>query len=481
MPPLEKLPVVPLPEKLDIGPCEFMKEWTTQMYHIIKSQLFWRKRDFHLEDINNEAKRWVRNGCQIEPPNVVILEAGEAPRSFKEVHDAVDMYLKDFSAENQTLDIACDEAIFRRLKNYSNDNQPVNAILGQWHTNKDMCAALVKIFSGYGLFNLAASVGTRFLDKFEKVVEYQATFRTLELVWAAVGIAIRRYLKTQEMTEDDIWNTQNNVLKVWHLFFCWGGWLKLHKFGIRMGDFDLQIAALKAFAPLFPVAGKSNYAESVTRFLATVESNKDLQQKLRIAGSINLTEKEHYLGYDEALERFGVLFIKQFLVGHATDKENLMNNIRSAQTIHERLIAALKEFLGDLTAARGTRAVDMHKDAIWKTADLLTEAFESDKPEEHKLFRLTTQLTPEGYELLFKCYLTGIQRIQKIYRQDIRKTEVRDTTGRREKSIKPMKAPTYSQLRKEQLFESEQDSGSEMEIDLPEVVAHQLQEAENSQ
>jgi hypothetical protein len=63
------------------------------------------------------------------------------------------------------LDNACDEAIFRKLKNYSNDNQTVNAILGQWHTSKDMCAVLIAIFSGYGLSCLAPSLGTRFLDK----------------------------------------------------------------------------------------------------------------------------------------------------------------------------------------------------------------------------------------------------------------------------------------------------------------------------
>src|SRR5215204_5694677 len=124
-----------------------------------------------------------------------------------------------------------------------------------------------------------------------------------------------------------------------------------------MGDFDLQIDSLKAFAPLFPVPGKFRYAESVTRFLATVQTNPDLQQKLHIVASVNLMAKDHYLGYDEALERFGVMFIKQTLVRRATDKENLMNNIRSAQTIHERLTTALNEFLDDPSAARGTRAV----------------------------------------------------------------------------------------------------------------------------
>ena len=140
-------------------------------------------------------------------------------------------------------------------------------------------------------------------------------------MWAAVGIAIHQYLTLRGKKESlaDIQNIDNNVLKVWYLFFRWGGWLKLHNLGIRMGNFELQMDCLCAFAPLFPSAGKFNYAQSAARFIATVHHNPELQQKMQAAASINITEDEHYLGYDEALERFGVLFIKQSLVGHSTD------------------------------------------------------------------------------------------------------------------------------------------------------------------
>jgi len=45
-----------------------------------------------------------------------------------------------------------------------------------------MCSALITIFSGYGIFNLAANLGVRYLDKLEKVVDYSATCRVLELI-----------------------------------------------------------------------------------------------------------------------------------------------------------------------------------------------------------------------------------------------------------------------------------------------------------
>jgi len=62
--------------------------------------------------------------------------------------------------------------------------------LDQWHTSKDMCNTLITIFSEYGIFNLTANLGICFLDKLEKVVNYQATCHVLELIWIAVEIAI---------------------------------------------------------------------------------------------------------------------------------------------------------------------------------------------------------------------------------------------------------------------------------------------------
>jgi len=63
-------------------------------------------------------------------------------------------------------------------------------MLGQWHTSKEMCQTLITIFSEYGIFQLAARLGVLFLDKLEKVTDYAATCRVLELIWVAVGCAL---------------------------------------------------------------------------------------------------------------------------------------------------------------------------------------------------------------------------------------------------------------------------------------------------
>jgi len=50
--------------------------------------------------------------------------------------------------------------------------------------------------------------------------------------------------------------------------------------GIKKGNYDMQFKNLSAFAPLFPVAGKSNYARSITYFLSLINDDSSLQKLL---------------------------------------------------------------------------------------------------------------------------------------------------------------------------------------------------------
>ncbi|CAG8493021.1 16986_t:CDS:2 [Dentiscutata heterogama] len=195
------------------------------------------------------------------------------------------MYIKDLELNQEdSLDIACDEAIFCRLKDYSNDQLKLNPIL-------------------------ASKLGTKFLNKLQDVADYQATFCVLELVWSAVAIVIHIYMYKYGITLTDIENRNNNVLK-----------------------------SLKAFAPLFPAIEKNRYAESISRFLMTVEKNLALKAKLQVVGSINLIADEYFLAIDEALEYFGVKFIKQNITGCLTDPNNLKLVIKAVQDEKDRLM-----------------------------------------------------------------------------------------------------------------------------------------------
>ncbi|CAB5208870.1 unnamed protein product [Rhizophagus irregularis] len=112
------------------------------------------------------------------------------------------MYKNEIGMENnEYINVVADEAIFRRGISYCKTNQKTKMILGQWHTNKDIMMALITIFSGYGIFNMAGILGVRFLDKLEKGVDFRATSRVLELIWISVGIAIHiHYLEKSRRT-----------------------------------------------------------------------------------------------------------------------------------------------------------------------------------------------------------------------------------------------------------------------------------------
>ena len=189
--------------------------------NILNTMLETRVNEFDMEDVHSEITKQVSIGCNTLPPNVVILEPGNPPNCNENVHAACEMYHDDLPrGNNDGLYIACDQAIFGRLISYKEIHEDVRLLLGQWHTSKDMCSILITIFSGYGIFNLAASLGVRYLDKLERVVDYRVTYRVLELIWIAVGIALCQHVKNKGETMNDILKGDNQFIKVWYLFFC---------------------------------------------------------------------------------------------------------------------------------------------------------------------------------------------------------------------------------------------------------------------
>jgi len=179
------------------------------------------------------------------------------------------------------------------------------------------------IFSSYGIYNLASFLGVIFLDKLEQVVDYRSTCRVLDLIWTAVGCSIQIYIEKKKISMISIMNSENETLKIWFHFFQWASLWKGHKVGIHIRNAQLQIQYLSAFAPLFPVAGKMNYARSTVHFLAILTKYPYIQTLLNYAGSVNLTRDGHYFAFDEALETFGVKFIKQNVTGNVINEDNL--------------------------------------------------------------------------------------------------------------------------------------------------------------
>ncbi|CAJ0856505.1 9044_t:CDS:2, partial [Entrophospora sp. SA101] len=167
-------------------------------------------------------------------------------------------------------------------------------------TNREMLSVLISTFSGYGIFNLAAKLGSKFLDKLDDVVDYRATY----------------------ISQED-----NNVLKVWYLFYKWAGYWEGHK-----------IENLIAFAP---VTGKYNYYRATVNFLAYLCKNPDQVNLLSKVCSVNFVKRREF---DEAMEIYGIKYIKQNISRNLISKENLMKEIKSMQSRKERINVSFSEF-----------------------------------------------------------------------------------------------------------------------------------------
>ena len=235
---------------------------------------------------------------------------------------------------------------------YHLTNSRVCPLLGQWHTSKDMCSVLLVIFSSYGIYNLAALLGVKFLDKLEQVVDYRSTCRVLDLLWEAVGCALNIYIKKKNICFENIIDKNNNLLKVWYYFFKWGSYWKGHRVGIRTGNSLFQIQCLAAFAPLFPSAGKMNYMKSTVNYLALIAKYPKLHTLLGFASSVNLTRDGHFYAFNEALETFGVKYIKENITGNIYNNENLKRQIKAAQAERERMNLLFGEFIGDIVVSK---------------------------------------------------------------------------------------------------------------------------------
>ncbi|RHZ88408.1 hypothetical protein Glove_23g145 [Diversispora epigaea] len=292
------------------------------------------------------------------PAHLVILEAGDNPNNDANINAACEQYFNDLKINNNSkIEVVGDEAIFRRILKYYQNNSRIRPLLGQWHTSKDMCSVLLTIFSGYGIYNMAAVLGVVFLDKLEKVVDYRSTCRILDLIWIAVGSAIHIYIKKKNLNFNNIMDMENNLLKTWFCFYKWTSYWKGHRTGIRTENNELQIQCLSAFSPLFPIADKINYTRSTIHFLAIIAKNPKIQTLLKYASSVNLTQNGHYFAFDEALETFGVKFIKQNITGNVVDEKNLKRQIKAAQSEKEQMNLLLDEFLDDIVLSTTTRAI----------------------------------------------------------------------------------------------------------------------------
>ena len=150
------------------------------------------------------------------------------------------------------------------------------------------------------------------------------------------------------------------------MFYKWAGIWKAHRIGMRVGNFDLQQNSLLAAAPLYASTAKSNYTTAIAHFLSTIAAHPKLEEKLRYYNAFKIPNKDCHVcfGFDEALETFGVRFIKQNVSGNVIDETNLNNQIKASQDERERIDLLMNEYLNDHSVSHSKRAVNSRKESL---------------------------------------------------------------------------------------------------------------------
>ncbi|RIA83017.1 hypothetical protein C1645_834441 [Glomus cerebriforme] len=109
---------------------------------------------------------------------------------------------------------------------------------------------------------------------------------------------------------------------------------------MRIENHNLQRDALAAASPFFPSAGKSNYVVAIAQHFSTLTN------------------------FDEALEMFGVHFIKQNITGNVINETKLKASIKAAQSERDRIDLLLSKYLEDTSISQSERAIDSRREVL---------------------------------------------------------------------------------------------------------------------
>src|SRR5581483_8773265 len=175
--------------------------------------------------------------------------------------------------------------------------------------------------------------------------------------------------------------------------------------------------------------------KSIVNYLALLAKYPKLCTFLEFAPSVNLTHNGHFYAFDEALETFGVKYIKENITGNSYNIENLKRQIKSTQSERERMDLLFGEFIDDIVISKKDRAVNGRHELFWTLINSLLIAFDSQNPISHSLFQNCKELNESGYIKLFSCYNKGKERLTQIYRQEVLKIDPVNMKGRRAKEV----------------------------------------------
>ncbi|CAB4402900.1 unnamed protein product [Rhizophagus irregularis] len=165
---------------------------------------------------------------------------------------------------------------------------------------------------------------------------------------------------------------------------------------MKIGNHNLQQDTIAAALPLFPSAGKSNYAVAITQHLSTLIKYLKLNEILQHVGSFripkniddeNNNQKSVCFRFDEVLETFGVHFIKQDITGIVINKTKLKANIKASQSERKIVDLLLSEYLGNTSIFQSECAIDSRRNILWELVEDLVMIFDMMDPLSHQIFK----------------------------------------------------------------------------------------------
>jgi len=161
-------------------------------------------------------------------------------------------------------------------------------------------------------------------------------------------------------------------------------------------------------------------------------------------------ERHICFGFDEALETFGVRFIKQNVSGNIFDEKTLRDQIKASQDERERIDLLISEYLDDYSVSHSERAIKSRKESLWELINDLVTVFGMTNPLSHKLFHeyTPTEMHQEGLNRLIACYPDGLERIKAVYQQEVLEIERRNPQGRRTVGVVRTKPKDYNKKKK---------------------------------
>ena len=300
-----------------------------------------------------------------------------------------------------------------------------------------MAKAVVKMFSNFGIYQLALALGAAYLEKMENLSNFRAGMRVLAAIYLALCLGLpERADQPASVRQED--RDRHEELEVLHLMRRVLGWLFAMHRAERCGHSALFFEALSALAPILPATGSNLYTVLVAKFLYGVRGPGagTIREQLAKWPGVRLHRGGAVLSLDEAMEE-AIRFLKGSIDDrHMSSTATIVQQLVHAQAEHEQATQLLAGYLGDRVGHDGARARAARSLDLCAAVQAIRDATSAGLPSVSALFRTAAYLGDgPGRAQILSCLRHGAERMLSTIRQHGSKVEPVSTVGTRAVNI----------------------------------------------